>query len=196
MKKNLILWGTAVVLVLVALYVTKYYNKESSNQVLQSTSTQATSSPTAQGQVVSSSLDSTGQKAADFTLTDLDGKKVTLSDLKGKNVYINFWATWCPWCIKELPDIEKVYQEYKDKDLVILAIDLGENKDTVKSFIDQNKYNFKVLLDSDQAVAQAYNINSIPVSIFINKDGNIVAKRVGALTEEELQSYVKQLIGK
>lgn len=196
MKKNLILWGTAIVLVLVALYVTKYYNKESNNPVLQSTSTQTTSSQTAQGQVVSSSFDSTGQEAIDFTLTDLDGKKVTLSDLKGKNVYINFWATWCPWCIKELPDIEKVYQEYKDKDLVILAVDLGENKDTVKSFIDQNKYNFKVLLDSDQTVAQAYNINSIPVSIFIDKDGNIAAKRVGALTAEEMQSYVKELISK
>ena len=183
MKKNLILWGTAVVLVLVALYVTKY----------QSPSTQSISSQPVSNQAANTL---TGQKALDFTLTDLDGKKVSLKDLKGKNVYINFWATWCPWCIKELPDIEKVYQEYKDKDLVVLAVDIGEDKATVKNFITRNSYNFKVLLDTDQSVAQAYGISSIPVSIFIDKDGNIASKRVGALSEEEMQSYVKQLTGK
>ena len=191
MKKNLLLWGTAIVLVLTAIYVTKYYNKDSN-----SSNTQNASYKSAQGQAVSASSDSAGQKAIDFTLTDLDGKKVSLSDFKGKNVYINFWATWCPWCVKELPDIEKVYNEYKDKDLVILAVDLGESKDTVKSFINRNNYHFKALLDSGESVAQAYNVNSIPVSIFIDKNGNITVKRVGALSAEEMQAYVKQLTGK
>lgn len=204
MKKNLILWGTAVVLVLTALFVTKYYNKGSNNTVLQSpsaqtqsASTQDSSSQPALNQDISSSGDSsTGQKAIDFTLTDLDGKKVSLKDFRGKNIYLNFWATWCPPCRGEMPEIEKVYQQYKDKDLVVLAVDLGEDMNTVKDFIQQNKYNFMVLLDSDQSVAVQYNITAIPVSYFIDKDGNIVAKRVGALSEEEMLSYVEQLIGK
>jgi thiol-disulfide isomerase/thioredoxin len=187
MKKNLILWGTAVVLVLTALYVTKYYNRDNKVTALQSASTQVTSS----------SIDIlTGKKAIDFSLTDLDGNKVSLKDLKGKNVYINFWATWCPWCIKELPDIEKIYQEYKDKDLVVLAVDIGEDKTTVKNFITKNSYYLNVQLETDQSVSQAYGISSIPVSMFIDKDGNIAAKRVGALSEEEMQSYVKQLSGR
>lgn len=121
------------------------------------------------------------QKAIDFTLTGLDGKKVNLNDLKGKSEYINFWTTWYPWCVKELPDIEKIYQEYKDKGLVVLAVDMGEDKDTVQSFIAKNNYHFDVLPDSNQRVAQAYGISSIPVSIFINKDGNIVVKLQQAL---------------
>ena len=204
MKKNLIIWGTAAVLVLTALYVTKYYDRESSNTAPQSPSaqvqgdsTQSTSFQTASNQDTSSSIDSsTGQKAIDFTLTDLDGKKVSLKDFRGKSVYLNFWATWCPPCRAEMPEIEKVYQQYKDKDFVVLAVDLGEDKNTVKNFIRQNKYNFKVLLDSDQSVASQYNISAIPVSYFIDKDGNVVAKRVGALSEEEMQSYVTQLIEK
>ncbi|ETI89629.1 MAG: Alkyl hydroperoxide reductase/ Thiol specific antioxidant/ Mal allergen, partial [Clostridium butyricum DORA_1] len=95
-------------------------------------------------------------KALDFKLKDLDGNEVSLSSLKGKKVFLNFWATWCPPCKAEMPEIEKLYQETKDSDLVILAVDIGENSNTVKPFIDENKYNFKVLLDSDQSVATQY----------------------------------------
>ncbi|GFZ33844.1 hypothetical protein CSC2_43700 [Clostridium zeae] len=57
----------------------------------------------------------------------LDGKEVSLSDLKGKNIFINFWATWCPYCVQEMPEIEKLYQETKNSDLIILGIDIGED---------------------------------------------------------------------
>lgn len=192
MKKNLLIWVTALILIAVAFYVTKNYNNaKSTSAANQTQSTQASDS-----QSLSTSDIKAGNKAIDFTLTDLDGKKVFLKDFKGKNVYLNFWAAWCPPCRGEMPEIEKVYQQYKDKDFVVLAVDLGEDKNTVKSFIQQNKYNFKVLLDSDQSVAAQYNITAIPVSYFIDKDGNVVTKRVGALSEEEMQSYVKQLIGK
>lgn len=192
MKKNLLIWVTALILVVIAFYVTKNYNNAKSI----STANQTQSTPSSNSQSLSTDDTKADNKAIDFTLTDLDGKKVSLKDFKGKNVYLNFWATWCPPCRSEMPEIEKVYQQYKDKDFVVLAVDLGEDKNTVKNFMQQNKYNFKVLLDSDQSVAAQYNITAIPVSYFIDKDGNIVAKRVGALSEEEMQSYVKQLIGK
>lgn len=133
------------------------------------------------------------EKAIDFKLKDLNGKNVSLSDFKGKKVLLNFWATWCPPCRAEMPDIEKLYLEDKDSDLVILAVNLGEDTQTVKSFIDKNKYNFNILLDSDQAVAIKYNIVSIPTSFFIDKEGNIVSKKVGAMSIEEMRDNVNLL---
>lgn len=132
-------------------------------------------------------------KAIDFKLKGLDGKELSLSDLKGKKVFLNFWATWCPPCRAEMPEIEKLYQETKDSDLVIVAVEIGEPLNTVKSFIDSNKYSFKVLLDSDQSVASKYNIASIPTSYFIDVDGNIVSKNVGGMTIDQMKAYVKTL---
>jgi thiol-disulfide isomerase/thioredoxin len=132
-------------------------------------------------------------KAADFRLKDLDGKEVSLSDFRGKNVYLNFWATWCPPCKAEMPDIEKLYDETKDSNLVILAVNLGEGSSTVKTFVDNNKYNFRILLDTDKDAAAKYNISAIPSSFFIDKNGNIISKKIGTMTLEEMKAYVKGL---
>ena len=132
-------------------------------------------------------------KAADFKLKDLEGKELSLSDLKGKKVFLNFWATWCPPCRAEMPEIEKLYQETKDSNLVIVAVEIGEPLDNVKSFIDSNKYSFKVLLDSDQSVASEYGITSIPTSFFIDVDGNIISKNVGAMNIDQMKAYIKAL---
>ncbi len=134
------------------------------------------------------------EKAIDFTLKDLDGNKISLSDFKGKNVYVNFFATWCPPCRAEMPDIEKMYQKYRDKDFVFLAVDLGEDRAAVKDFFESYGLNFNVVLDQEQTVAQNYNITSIPVSIFIDKQGNIAAKKVGILTGKEMELYIKMLL--
>lgn len=142
-------------------------------------------------------------KAQDFKLKDLSGNEVSLSSFKGKNVLLNFWATWCPPCKSEMPDMEKLYQETKDSDLVILAVNIGEDRDTVKGFIDKNKYNYRILLDSDTSVSEKYTITSIPTTYLIDKDGNIVPfvnkqgktvnKNLGAMTLEEMKSYLKYL---
>ena len=184
MKKNLLIWGIALVLVLIAVYTTG--NFEGNTSVPQNTNNDS-------NQI---DLNAGAEKAPDFTLKDLEGNTVSLSDYIGKNVYINFFATWCPPCRDEMPEIEKIYQKYKDEGIVVLAVDLGEDRDTVKSFIEENKYNFKVLLDSDQNVAEQYNITSIPVSVFIDKKGNIAAKQVGAMTIDQMESAVKLLTEK
>lgn len=136
---------------------------------------------------------SDAKKAVDFKLKDLSGKEVSLSDYKGKNVYLNFWASWCPPCRGEMPDIEKLYQKTKDSNLVILAVNLGEDQETVAQFMKNNHYNFKALLDIDQIAANIYNINAIPDSYFIDKNGNIVSYKVGAMTYEEMLEGVSQL---
>ncbi|MBK5243117.1 MAG: redoxin domain-containing protein [Clostridium sp.] len=81
----------------------------------------------------------------------------------------------------------------KDSDLVIVAIDIGESLSTVKPFIESNKYNFKVLIDSDQSVANQYNISAIPTSYFIDEDCNIISKNVGAMNIEQMKEYIKTL---
>ncbi len=186
MKKNIIIWGTGLLLVLMAFFVTTNYGKNSSSN--QTDSTARASVNTTYGLI--------NEKAIDFTLKNLNGKEVSLSDFRGKNVYVNFFATWCPPCRAEMPDIEKMYQKYKDNDFVVLAVDLGEYSDTVKSFFETNNLNFPTVLDSDQMVASQYNISAIPVSIFIDKQGNIVAKKVGAMTGGEMELYIKMLIDK
>jgi len=196
MKKNLIIWGTALLLLITSVYVTNKNSFSGENQK-QSSSTQiqSTNDSNPDNQDNSLLIDTDlRENAADFTLTDLAGNKVSVTDMKGKNVYINFWTTWCTWCEKEMPDIEKVYQKYKDENLVILAVNIGEDKANASDFIHQNNYHFNVLLDSDQNVSDAYNINSIPVSIFIDKNGKIAQKRVGAITEDQMKAIIDELI--
>lgn len=132
-------------------------------------------------------------KAMDFKLKDLNGKEVSLSDYKGKKVFLNFWATWCPPCKAEMPEMETLYQETKDSDLVILAVNLDEDKDTVQKFISSNKYNFPVLLDTDNIVASKYGVVSIPTSFFIDKEGNIADKHIGAMTIKDMKNYINSI---
>jgi len=131
-----------------------------------------------------------------FTLTDLDGKQVSLSDFRGKNVFINFWATWCGACTGELPYIESIYQE-NNSDLVILAINYAENASTVSNYMIGNGYHFKALLNTSGSVFNDYNNltkgNGIPQSFFIDKNGNIIAQRVGYMTKEQMEAYIRAL---
>lgn len=186
MKKRMIVLILMLALFTGAFYIVKSYNKP---KVVKTDEVNTTDSIL--------KFDSSNYKetteAPDFTLQDLNGKKVSLKDLKGKKVYLNFGATWCPPCRLEMPDIEKLYQETKDSDLVIIGIDIGEDKETVKNFISKNNYNFKILLDSDQSVASKYNITAIPASFFIDKNGKIVSSHIGAMTLEQMKENVKLL---
>lgn len=137
--------------------------------------------------------DSSKILAPDFGLTDLEGNKVTLSQLRGKKVFLNFWASWCPPCREEMPDIEKLYQETKDSDLIILAVNLGEDKNTVSSFLKDNNFNFTVLMDSHEQVSRGYVIRSIPSSYFIDKGGYISSSEIGYMTYDEMKAHVEAL---
>ncbi|MFT8889585.1 MAG: TlpA disulfide reductase family protein [Ethanoligenens sp.] len=189
MKKNALIWGTAIILIFIAAVVTS--KNISSNKYSQSSS----ASPLEKTSI--SLIDSgSRQKAADFTLTDLAGNSVSLKKLRGKNVYINFWATWCPWCKKELPDLEKVAQEFKNENLIVFAVDVGEDKTVVSNYMRENHYGFNVLLDTDKNMAQQYSVTSIPVSVFIDKDGNIAQRNVGVMSESQMKTIINKLLGK
>ena len=131
-----------------------------------------------------------GAPAADFTLEDLEGNKVSLSDYKGKKVFLNFWATWCEPCKQEMPEMEKIHETYED--VVVLAINLDTEKD-IQGFMDEHGLTFQALLDVDEEVNDQYEVVSIPTSFFIDEEGIIRKKIVGVLDYEKMEENIEAL---
>ena len=135
-----------------------------------------------------------GDKAPNIILNDLDSKPVLLSDYIGKkNVIVNFWATWCPPCKEEMPLFQKLYTE-NSNDLVVLGVNLQENPEPIKKFLDEYKIAFLILLDPDAEIKKLYNVITQPVTYFIDKDGIIIDKKQGPLTPEEINEKVNKLL--
>ncbi len=132
-------------------------------------------------------------KAVDFTMLDAQGKEVKLSDYFGKPVVVNFWASWCPPCKAELPDFQKVYDEMKNN-VNFLMIDLPdgqrETMEKAAQFIADEKYTFPVFYDNSQEAAYIYQIYSIPTTLFIDKEGYIVAGHEGQISEQNLRKGI------
>ena len=199
MKKSVIIWTTAIILVVMAVYITKNYNAESGG--VSSPPPQEQQEEQAAPAPASSPSDSDNGNEGkinlmsdyDFTLEDLDGNEIAMSGLLGKKVFLNFWATWCPPCKAEMPDIEELYQETKESDLVILAVNVGEDKKTVQDFMDANSYNFTVLLDTDGKVSQLYQVSVIPTSYFVDTEGYLDDGTSGPLSLEAMKEYVNNL---
>jgi peroxiredoxin len=118
--------------------------------------------------------------AQNFSLKDLNGNVVHLEDYRGKVIFLNFWTTWCPACLVEMPSMEKLYQEFKDKDFIILAVDMQEDSETVKKFKAKFKLNFPILLDEEGVVASYYGVRAIPATYFIYRAGYHYAAAMGA----------------
>jgi len=121
-----------------------------------------------------------GDLAPDFQLQNLDGQTISLGNLRGKPVLINFWATWCGPCRGEMPYIQEIYEEWTNKGLVVLTINMGESSSKAEEFRQSYNLSFTVLLDTKQDVAQKYNIQYIPTTFFLDKDGIIQDKVIGA----------------
>jgi peroxiredoxin len=121
---------------------------------------------------------------ADFTLKDLNGKKVTLSALKGKIVLVNFWATWCPPCRKEMGDLDLIYTHYQPEGLVILSLS-SENPFTVGSFLNGKGYHPPVLLDDGGKVAKEFHVDGLPRTFVFDRDGKLVAEAIDMRTQRQ-----------
>lgn len=119
-----------------------------------------------------------------FTLTDLNGKSWTLKDLKGKVVMLNFWATWCPPCRKEMPDLEALYKRFGQQGFVILGIS-NDEPDKVRTFVQQHGVSYPVLLDPGSKVNQLLHINGIPKTFVYDRDGKIVAQSIDMRTQNQ-----------
>jgi peroxiredoxin len=121
-----------------------------------------------------------GVPAPNFTFPGLDGKKISLADYKGKVVLLNIWATWCAPCVAEMPSMEKLYQELKNKDFELIAVSVDESgAEAVKPFMEKHKLGFPVLLDTKGDIKNLYQTTGIPESFIIDKDGIIIEKIIG-----------------
>jgi peroxiredoxin len=115
----------------------------------------------------------------EFRLNDVNGRPVSFSDFRGKIVFLNFWTTWCPTCRIEMPSMEKLHQKFKNKDFVMVTINLQESATQVKGFFKQYKLTFTALLDTAGEVGSSFGIYQIPTTFILDKKGRIIGKAVG-----------------
>lgn len=140
--------------------------------------------------------------ALDFELKDQYGTVHRLADYEGKTIFLNFWATWCPPCKREMPDIQKLYEEYsaqEDPEVVILGVAApgygSEGTETqIREFLEENGYTYPVLMDEEGGLFTAYGIYSYPTTFMIDRDGNIFGYVSGQLTEEIMRSIIRQTL--
>lgn len=138
----------------------------------------------------------TSSAAPDFTLPALDGKLVSLSDFKGKVVLINFWATWCPPCVREIPRLMRVAEKYRGHGFVLLGVNTTYQDDRVKvaQFVREQGIAYPVLLDVEGVAGQKYPARLIPTSYLIDRDGKVVHTKVGEVDEAALDEQIAALL--
>lgn len=138
-----------------------------------------------------------GFAAPDFALKTPAGREYTLSELKGNAVLVNLWATWCPPCRAEMPAIERMYREYKDRGLVVLAVNITYQDDpaNIAPFVQKYDLTFPILLDETGAVGATYQMRSLPSTYFINRTGVIQEVVIGGpMSEALLRTRVEQIL--
>ena len=134
------------------------------------------------------------REAPDFSLRTLDGKEVQLSDFRGRPVWINFWATWCPPCRAETPDIQEVYENHESDGLVVLAISIGESPSTVSDYVKRTGTTFTTGVDQTTSIAAQYRIVGIPTHFFIDREGVIREWRIGSMSKKTMENKVKEIM--
>jgi len=138
------------------------------------------------------------EQAPDFSLESFEGETISLDEQQGKAVFVDFWAAWCPFCVEEMPEIEKIAQEFKD-DLVVLGIHRTETESVENGakFAKDKGVTYPLLKDSDGSIYKAYTggRNFMPTAAFINKEGKVVKFLYGPKTEDQMRQYVKEALG-
>lgn len=132
-----------------------------------------------------------GELAPDFTLLNLEGEEVSLSDYRGQYVLINFWATWCQYCDIEMPDLDRLNDE--NDDLVVLAVNVMEEKNLVDKYIKEGGYKFPVVLDEEGEVAITYLVSAFPTSYFVDKEGILLGGVPGMMTYEQMSQLLSEI---
>lgn len=134
-----------------------------------------------------------GDSAPNFVLTDLDGKKHQLSDYKGQGVLLNFWGTWCPPCKEEMPALNNAYAKYKEQNVQVISINIAQSNFEVQNFVDEYKLNFPMTIDRSKSVMRAYNVDQLPATFLINKEGKITEIITHGITETQFEQYMESI---
>ena len=115
----------------------------------------------------------------EIRLQDINGNLVSLSDFRGRIVFLNFWTTWCPTCLIEMPSMEKLHRKFKDQDFAMVTVNIQESSDQVEKFFKKFKLTFTALLDTTGEVAIGFSIRSIPTTFILDKSGRIIGTIMG-----------------
>ncbi|CAM3551323.1 thiol-disulfide oxidoreductase ResA [Marinicrinis lubricantis] len=135
-----------------------------------------------------------GSKAPEFKLFGLDQQVHQLADYEGKALVINFWGTFCPPCVNEMPALQKQYDQWKDDNVVVLGINLSESRVTVQSFIDRFAITFPIIIDNDNEIRNKYNVMSYPTTFFVDSSGVIKDKFIGEMKEQDILIRINRLL--
>jgi peroxiredoxin len=136
-----------------------------------------------------------GEEAPAFTLEDLNGAQVSLADYRGRPVLINFWASWCPPCREEMPELQQVYAAQGQDGLAILAVNeiTQDNVDDVREFVREEGLTFPILLDKEQAATVAYRVGPLPTSFFVTPEGKIQLVQIGQVNQGFVESVLREM---
>lgn len=140
-------------------------------------------SPTIPGEI-GSDAPKVGQIAPGFSAQKVDGAVVSLSELRGQVVLINFWATWCGPCRAEMPDLDAVYQQYKEQGFALLGVNYQETPDQIQGFTSELRVGFPIAQDPSGEIARTYRVRGFPTSFFIDRNGTVAEVRIGPLNHD------------
>ena len=133
--------------------------------------------------------------AAGFELKDISGKTHRLSDYRGKWVLVNFWATWCPPCLNELPELVSLHSAHKDSDLVVIGVALDSTRASVIEFARKEKISYPLVLGDHRMAAQIGEVEALPTSFLYAPDGRQVASQAGEVNRADIESYIRSKRG-
>ncbi len=136
-------------------------------------------------------LASVNVAAENFAFKDMQGKEQRLSDYKGKWVLVNFWATWCPPCLEEIPDLVDMHNAHKASDLVVIGVVMSSSLDSVKSFAEQLDISYPIVIGTSKIVAQIGKVEALPTSYLYDPTGKLVSYQAGIVTREAIESYIR-----
>ncbi|RFU69979.1 TlpA family protein disulfide reductase [Peribacillus saganii] len=191
MKKNLL--GITIIVIAIAIVLLNLEKPKVSKDLSTGGRDHVGIRVNASESMAATTLPEVGSVPPDFHLTTLEGKTVKLSDFKGKKVILNFWATWCPPCKAEIPHMQRFYEKNKDKDVIILAVNLTSEENgqaAIEKFVKKYDLTFPILLDKEGQVGETYQTFTIPTSYIVDTQGVINKKIVGPMDEEMMTKFI------
>ncbi len=130
--------------------------------------------------------------AGDFVLQDTQGQSQRLADYRGKWVLVNFWATWCPPCLAEAPELVALHNAHRDKDLVVIGISMDSTPESVADFAKRKKISYPLVLGSEKIAQQIGEVEVLPTSFLFDPDGHLVSTQAGELTRESVENFLRR----